>query len=185
MRKGISLLILLFLMCNYVLAQSNDVEGWSKARWGMTEDDLLKAFEGQAIRLEQKNYNDSYSTIEIRDIEIGSDHYQVRFLMDNNKKTLSKVLITPLDTDLAAAEIRFKGLEKLLIEKYGQPSFRDDKKEPDTRISGSLVHKGSVKLTTAWNFSSTIIELSYLELRSINMRSLVISYSQRVKLNNL
>ncbi len=188
MRRIILILFVFFIHEQHCLAQLKDVEGWSKARWGMTEEEILKAFTGEAKQLEKReNYKNAYATVGIDDIEIGGAKYKVRFLMDNYKNTLRQVLIKTKDENPAGAEVWFKSLEQMLVEKYGQPSYKDEKREPDRRISRTVVLEGSVKLTTAWNFPTTIIELSYLEIRSINSRILTISYRQRLKerLDNL
>jgi len=69
----------------------------------------------------------------------------------------------------------------MLVEKYGPPSYKDEERKPDRRISRSVVLWGHVKLETAWHFPTTTIELSYLELRSTNTRYLFLIYRPRLK----
>jgi hypothetical protein len=45
----LSLLISISLSSSQVLAQPKDVQGWNKARWNMTEDEVKKSFEGKPV----------------------------------------------------------------------------------------------------------------------------------------
>ena len=164
--------IFLALFTINLFAQLQDVEGWSNAKWGMTEDDLLKAFEGQIIKLAIPNqYQNSYSNLEIPHVEINRDQYKVSFLMDNQTKRLTQVNITPLDK--SALIVTFRSLEESLILKYGQPTYKNDE---NTRYVES--HKRT------WNFPTTVITLMYFDARvGTNLFALV--YDPAKKEENL
>jgi hypothetical protein len=145
-----------------------DIEGWSKSRWGMTEEEILKAFKGKAVRLKEKEtYHGAYATIGINDLEIDGHKYQVRFLMDNIKETLQQVNIKLKDNELSAARRIFRELEVMLVEKHGPPSLKTAQKQKDFSC-----------MITTWNFPTTVIKLLYLDIRPINLRMFMIIYRQ-------
>jgi len=146
---------------------TKDVEGWRGARWGMTEDQILKAFEGEAVRLEEVQiYHRRYASIGIKDFEISGHKFYVHFLMDNKEKTLRQVNIRAKEETLGGIKVVFKSLEQLLVEKYGKPSFENEEED-----SGKIV----------WKFPSTVIELTYGITRGPNrgrilFKTLAITY---------
>ncbi len=173
------LLIILFVICtsNYSFGQPKDVEGWNKARWGMTENEVLKVFEGKATAVEkpQKTLGlskqwDAYVLVVLDEIEIGKDKYTVNFIFDGNDKKLIKVAV--VIKDKSPSELQFSSLEQMLTEKYGSPSFTKDDRTPDKRLSRGVVLEGSDLLERAWNFPSTIIELKYLNMKVTNSKRL-------------
>ena len=53
----VPLLLLLLLIVAPVLAQeAQDLDGWRAAKWDMTESDVLAAFAGEAVRLENPEH---------------------------------------------------------------------------------------------------------------------------------
>jgi hypothetical protein len=133
-----------------VQGQQKDVKGWREAKWGMTENEILITFKGEAVRLEKiEEYSSWYAPIGIIDYEIAGDKYKVHFLIDKDKKVLQQVNII---ADEGFKEIRYKKLEQILTEKYGTPSFKNSDKN-ESKI--------------AWNFPSTIIELTYIHMKPV------------------
>src|SRR5216683_1237390 len=74
--------------------------GWSKARWGMTEQQILDAFAGEATVLDgptpERTFNGVLVTVGIKSLSIGGTAYRVFFLMDPKTKTLHEVNLYPL-----------------------------------------------------------------------------------------
>lgn len=182
------LFIILFVICtsNYSFGQPKDVEGWNKARWGMTENEVLKVLEGKATAIEKpQKYQglskqwDAYAPVVLDEIEIGNDKYTVDFIFDDNDKKLIMVIVSIKDK--SPSEVQFSSLEQMLTEKYGSPSFTKDDKTPDKRLSTGVVLEGSDSLERAWNFPSTIIELKYLYMRAINLELLKVIYKKNLK----
>jgi len=137
------------------LAQPKDVEGWSKARWGMTEEQILSAFEGQVEQFPKtETYQGVYVNLWIRNLDIGGEQYEVRFQMDNKTSQLVQVLIKPKEGK--ALSVHFKFLEQMLIEKYGPPSYKNDEHS-----------RTMTQFTCAWNFPTTIIELKYTDFKVV------------------
>lgn len=145
-----------------LFGQPKDVEGWSKAQWGMTEEQILEIFKGEVVRLDKVEfYENWYASIGINNLEIGGDKFYVHFLMNKKKKTLQQVNIIAKEEALQGIEVVFEFLEQLLVEKYGKPSFKNEEE-----------YKGRV----IWNFPTTVIELSYLVISEINFKKLTIIY---------
>ncbi len=142
--------------------QLKDVQGWREAKWGMTEDEILKAFKGEAVHLDKAQDWDQlnlYASIGINNYDINGDKYNVYFAMDKTAKTLKMIQIYAADKQYGLFQMRFKNLEPIFTEKYGAPSFKDN--------SDRIVNKSVV----AWYFPSTKIELQYMDY------SLMITYS--------
>lgn len=139
--------------------QQKDVQGWREAKWGMTENEILEAFKGEAVRLdkiEEWGQLNLYAFIGINNYDIDGNKYGVYFAMDKTAKTLKRIQIYLLDTTSGLVRNRFRDLEKLLTEKYGAPSFKD--------ASDKILNK----IVVSWNFPSTIIELNYDNITARN-----------------
>lgn len=139
--------------------QQKDVQGWREAKWGMTENEILEAFKGEAVRLdkiEEWGQLNLYASIGINNYDIDGNKYGVNFAMDKTTKKLKMVQISLLDHTSGLVRTHFRDLEKLLTEKYGAPSF----KNASDKILNEIV--------VSWNFPSTIIEINYSNITSRN-----------------
>jgi hypothetical protein len=142
-------------------SQQKDVLGWREARWGMTEEEILKAFKGEVKVLNKKEiFKDMYASVGINNYDIEGDKYTVFFQMDDDKKILKQINISATG-DSYSYSIRFKSLAQIFTEKYGTPSFKDD---------------GPYTSVIAWNFRTSIIELTYMHMKSPNFENLTIIY---------
>jgi len=165
-------IIVCFLVFDLICAlptfgQLKDVQGWREAKWGMTEDEILKAFKGEAVRLDKIEEWDQlnlYASIGINNYDINGNKYGVYFAMDKTTKNLKMVQIYLLDTTSGIVRNRFRDLEQLLTEKYGAPSFKD--------ASDKILNK----IVVSWNIPSTIIELNYSNITARN-EYLLLNYS--------
>ena len=172
LKRNIVLLITTFLigiisLPRLALARLQDVDGWDKARWGMAEDELIKAFEGQIAKLPETSTsrNDRmYSDLGIDDLEIRGNKYQIRFYMDNRTNGLIQVSIAPKQ-GTASVDL-FKSLERMLVEEYGAPGYKDNEKS-----------KKMERYRREWSFRRTVIELVYLDA-GIGAPFLVLVYHQ-------
>jgi len=83
MKKTFVLLSIMAIVClaNNLFAQPKDVVGWSKAKWGMNEDQVKTAFEGKAVRVEDIN------KLEIAELEQGIKEFEQN--VEKMKPTLS------------------------------------------------------------------------------------------------
>lgn len=137
--------LVLFALGFAVLAQESrridavDPGGWSKAKWGMTVEEVVQVFNGQAKRTDgckersgspPSAKDPKVCLAEIEDIEIEGDHFRVAFRFDRVTKRLDIVNLEPVG-DLYAWDTRAEKLERMLTEKYGQPAYR---KNTDQRL---------------------------------------------------
>jgi hypothetical protein len=147
----VALLLLLVLIVAPVLAQEpQDLDGWRAAKWGMSETDVLGAFGGEAVRLNQPErfHGPTVATIAIPKYEIQSTECRVLFGF-NAAGALSLVQIAPLDNVTPGVwhEGLFTSLDNLLTEKYGEPTSTKDERVVRSRV---------------WRLPRTVISLNYL-----------------------
>ena len=98
-----------------------DEADWRAARWGMSEDEVLKAFPGEAGRLEQvlKLPDGNTVALGIQKYAIGATDFRVRFVFDRS----GKLALVSLRTDpkaYAKPEV-FEATRKALAERLGSP----------------------------------------------------------------
>ncbi len=181
------LIIIFFCFAGHVFAQPKDIDGWNKAQWGMSQDEVLRLFEGKEIRIYTSEIENAHTSIEIKMFDIKNDKYIAHFLFDDATKKLIQVNLVPERKN--PSETQFAELEQALTEKYGAPSYKRDNRTPDKRLSGGLVLGGDSDLRIAWNFPSTVINLMYNSLRVMDstISFLFITYRQNKKdaLDNL
>lgn len=168
----IIILLLLFMLFNgIVTAQSNDVKGWAKTTWGMSQQEIIKLYpEAKPL-----NKGEGYTV----NVLIGSNRCDV-FLITTGNKLREVTIHVPRDE---AKEELYEEFQKSLSAKCGLPTFSN--KEP-----GLL----SYKLSSTWTFPSTRIELEYLKLdgrpvgrmpRIKDFDALSIKYRPNVSKDNL
>lgn len=95
-------------------------EGWRGARWGMTVDEVLKAFPGEAVRIdpEMRLADGTVVAAGIDAHQVASRPFRVRFVFQDGKLSLVS-LRTPPDS-YAGHEV-FAEVEKALAARYGPP----------------------------------------------------------------
>jgi hypothetical protein len=103
-------------------ARAAEPEGdWRAARWGMSEDEVLKAFPGEAKRLEkpEKLADGNVVSLWIEKHAIGSTTFRVRFVFD----PAGKLAIVSLRTDpmTYAKPEAFKATRDALAGQLGGP----------------------------------------------------------------
>lgn len=122
---------------------------WRGARWGMTVDEVLKAFPGEATRLdpEVKLADGSVVAAGIEVHLIASHTLRVRFVFEGGKLSLVS-LRTPPDS-YAGPEV-YAEVEKALEERFGRPlETTSDKEFIDMR-------------QTRWIAGSSGVDLKYI-----------------------
>jgi hypothetical protein len=166
---------------------AKDIDGWSKAKWGMTEAEVWRAFQGEAIRFaEKRNYKDDYAMIGIPNYTIGRSRFKIMFMLDSKTNLLTGVNIQPFDQDLGALllgdrpmppvvngspEGIFDELKSLLTQKYGEPT--------SSETSRSNEH------IAVWRFPSTTVELECSTALGVRSMSLNYRKSQRTDLDKI
>lgn len=153
------LLVLSTLLCAAQTNPPKDVPGWQDARWGMTADELQKAFGAQLVKRPKR---DSYvgNTDEVIayvdyfvPLELAGKQFKASLKMDIKTDKLSGINVQTAEDEKYAstAEVIFEDLEKALGQKYGAPAHIDDKKGLK-----------SYTRTRRWVFPTTTIELRLL-----------------------
>lgn len=138
---------------------AEDVKGWNKARWGMTEREIEAAFRG---RVEQRREpiidkeEGIYVRQEINDFTFANTKFTVSFVMDEKTNQLREVVLTPKGSHF---RVLFELLEKKLVTKYGPVTFRD-KEDVDMQKLGKNGY-GQDQISRVWRFPSTLITLEY------------------------
>ncbi len=98
---------------------AEDPAGWSKARWGMTDAQIVEAFGAEATRLDPP---EQVSGIPVRTavpVELAGVQFRALMLTDKSGK-LTAVLITPT-TPAAQTDSLYQSLQELLVQKYSRP----------------------------------------------------------------
>ncbi|MSN27448.1 MAG: hypothetical protein GJV46_16510 [Geobacter sp.] len=154
----IALTVLLFV----VSAQADDainINGYGKAIWGMSEDEVLKAEQGRVIKFDKPaKYLNSTAPIGIDEINVGTDKFKVYYLFDDKSRKLEQVNLAGLEENNELINARtFTTILKLLTEKYGPPTFI------------------KANSNASWKLSRTLINLTHQYIRQM-MTQVVISY---------
>jgi hypothetical protein len=171
--------VFFLLFSPLVLAQNNDLLGWGKTYWGMTEDEVIKAIGEKAIKLQDHGiYQNGYSSIKIEDIFLpapimGAGCFDGFFIFNFKSKRLTSIRFD----DKYPLQLHFDLLKKFLSEKYGPASFKDLKEIPKSHAIGG----GYMTIQLSWSFPSTVINLFHWfdSSNPNNPEKVVIIYRQR------
>ena len=140
------------LICNaFAETSPKDIEGYGQTKWGMTLDQAIDAEEGRVERLDKpEKYKNGIGLASIKNIEINNSKFKVSYIFDEVKSELQQVSVVSLErkNHLINAST-FSSLNKLLTEKYGEPSFKEELK------------------VSSWKLSKTTIELTYMNIPGV------------------
>jgi len=136
---------------------ANDPGGWSRAKWGMTESQLLEA--GIATRLKHPDRlkDGTPLNIGVESVAIGQVNFKAGFAIDP-ETGLRAVYLEPVSRD-DFNEAVFGVVEELLVEKYGKPWNRDS--------------------VDQWSFPTTKITLRLHSVPAIHFQWLSLVYERR------
>jgi hypothetical protein len=133
------------MMAAGLAGAADDPLGWSKARWGDTDAELIEAFGGEVVRFAHPDPT-IHARVGIESMELADTKFRVYMVLGTNDR-LQQVLLLP--SRLAdGTDALFQSLEELLVQKYGQPW----KTNEDTATN------------IQWTFKSTIITLSRIRI---------------------
>lgn len=143
------------------LAKENkDVLGWQNGWWRMSTIELTETFPELKKLPKREVFQSNYAEYYLSEYQVGSDVYQVFFLMDGITNRLVEVLFKskeyPPDRPFT---ITFETLESLLTQKYGSPRYKNDDTKPGRLASAYKKRQ--------WVFPTTTIELDYAFLQDI------------------
>lgn len=142
-----------------ISAQPEDIKGWNKARWGMTEREIENAFKGKVEQLREPIIDKQegiYVKQEINDLTFANTKFTVSFVMDDKANQLREVVLTPKGSHF---RVLFGILEKKLVTKYGPVTYRD-KEDIDMQKLGKNGY-GQDQISRVWRFPSTLVTLEY------------------------
>lgn len=122
-------------------SKPKDVNGWTKASWGMTREEIMKAFPGTRA---------SENVLLSAPFKIADHQFTAEFQFSKDSNLLDAVAITPVEGTRFLDDL-FQPLELMLTEKYGPPT---------TRPEPSIENK---EVVISWAFPSTIISLRRLK----------------------
>jgi hypothetical protein len=133
--------------------------GWSAARWGMTEDQVLAAIP-PAVRLTSpEKFRFGQAPIAIPEFRAEQSTFRVLFIMTPD---LSRIVFSDQD----GSEEEFVRVESLLVRKYGRPWHRS----------------GGILTISQWTRGDTVITLRRVVMRAIRSESIDLTY-ERVALS--
>lgn len=134
-----------------------EIEGWSQARWGMTQSQLLKAFPGEAKLLTgdltgRRFGSRGIATVEISGADIGGIPVRLLFFFDSAGKLDGIRFVTDLPSP---SDEQFKKMETAMEGVYKTPSLR--------------AAMGQSALNTAWLLPNSVVELAYVRTELLNL----------------
>lgn len=137
------------------LAGTGPVEEWPQARWGMTEPEVLRAFDGAVKKLPSPQSSPEFigrlGTLGIDDVAVGGVELQALFLFDHAGR-LDAIRLTSPDSTSPTDE-QFRKIEDSLIRKYREP----------------LRAAGKERFLSVWTLPRSVIELDYFRPKSITI----------------
>jgi hypothetical protein len=134
------------LIAPLLLAQApKDIEGWREAKWGMTKDQVLQAFQGEAKQEPPIKTKHGFidGEVSIKKFTVNDLDTSARFEFNNDTGKLNRIVLEPAGVSRMLFDEWYKAMLPLLIEKYGQPTVRNER-----AVNGSV-----------WTFPSTTIEI--------------------------
>lgn len=178
------------LLSAIAFCQEQDVDGWSKAKWGMTELEVMSALKDQ--QLQQLSADDPaskahspgplYVPFKFVGVNIDGRSFEARCNFAKSTGRLESITLSYDRSNPHQSGLVMEGLfeifEGLLIEKYGVPTtVKNTSSTPEVFIGRERV----------WRFKSGIITLLYSRARSLDgkLMYLNIQYRKRGTVDNL
>ncbi len=142
--KVISLWLAISLFsASVVCAEENpkSITGYGKTTWGMSVEQVVQAESPRAQKLSepQKYGKGSLGLVEISDIKIGASTFRASFLFDESGQLLRQVNLSGLEKSAGANFVIFSSLERMLTEKYGQPTYKKASSEATWKLEQTVV----------------------------------------------
>jgi len=130
---------------NTVANDPRNIAGYSKTKWGMTIDEVLKAEAPRAIIGGKTSDNRDYVTI--NNIDISRTKFNAKFYFDKDTGKLNLVALEGQEHNRLVNDEIISSIGQLLTEKYGQPTFKDNRrvswKLPNTSITLHNLNAGA------------------------------------------
>ena len=132
----------------------NDLDGYGRTAWRMTEDEVLRAEAQRAERLERPGIlvGGRTATIGIREIRTRACKFRADFIFEDSNRRLVQVNLTGLDERNHGADWQaFSLLKRRLTERYGTPKLENGLGE-----------------VASWGLGRTIVELVQLDIDQVS-----------------
>ena len=158
---GLTLFFAILVTSVDAVGQAQDIKGWYKSKWGMSEDEILVLFknEGVTTLAQTEVWPDRYVKLIIPEMEIEGSKFKVYFQMSQETHKLVGILLSlqgkTVGYHLVGGDVVFQHLERVLVEEYGHATNKMDGKP--LPVSGFRTRERS------WAFPSTTIHLSMME----------------------
>lgn len=141
------------LGCPEVGGRASDAPGArGNARWGMTVDEVVAAFPGEAVRASPAEIEKGSGPVRIDNCEIAGTHFQANFFFYRASR-LTQITLGPSSKRDASRPL-FDRLAKMLAEKHGQPT---------TDIPDQSMGVAGLRTTQrSWEAADARIALTYM-----------------------
>jgi len=144
------------------LSAADDPGGWTAAKWGMTDAQILAALPGQAVRLDPPEKLNR-SSVHIPELDVAGTKFHVYFTPDKDG-LLSSVLFSPIGSPAQGLDAVFQELQNLLVDKYGRPWKTDEQGNSEIQ----------------WSFPTTVITLSRIKVSGFGTQFVHLQYKRKV-----
>ncbi len=146
---------LLYIMIPAILAAADDPGGWTKAKWGMNSQEIIKLFQGEAAGETPRLTIPSY--------EVAGTKFRVLLIMDKADR-LDHVSMSPIAL-ADSTDALFQSVEELLVQKYGRPWKSEEAGTTDLQ----------------WTFPTTLITLSRTKSAIAGAALISVSFKHRTE----
>ena len=136
-----------------------NIAGYGKTVWGMSEDEVLTAESPRVEKLDKpEKFTIGIATLSIKEIQIGVAKFRVLFIFNQNDMKLKQVILTSFEKNNPGINSNtFSSIEKLLIEKYGAPTYKEERRN------------------ASWKLQKTVIDLTHANISGI-MTQVIVAY---------
>lgn len=148
---------------------------WGKTSWGMTADQIKRAYPGEAIDLPADGNSlfrvdggERNAQVGIPMTEIEGTDFRVSFLI--GAAGLDNIIISPVDEASQSRDV-FAKLQSALVVKYGEP------------FSNGTAENGIGMTMSQWKTKTSLIQLRFIEISNISTNFVTLSY-QRLPAGN-
>ena len=161
---------LLLTTASAALCQPNDVDGWTRIKWGMTVSEAREAFRGRVSDPRVATPQDAIlvDRFIVNDIQIGriTAEAEIQTERESNQVVAVRIRAVGASSYGLARTHTYSTLKHLLITKYGLPQNEDH----------SPYGNGGTDCTVLWLFPSTSITLRWSEMNNGDYGMVTIRY---------
>lgn len=170
---ALSLPLLFFALASNA-QRPNDIDGWNKVKWGMTEQDIIKIYKDKVTRKRSTfttgNFECNLLMEKVKILDDSDVTVDIAFCVDNDTKLLTRVYISNSDSTPFFVD----QIIRRLMEKYGK---YDDSKLKEISLMKSKFEE------YFWYFPSTTINLNIIDINDEPLVSII--YDKSTKADKL